>query len=137
LRSTRSLIQTIGRAARNVRGKVILYADRITDSMKTAMDETDRRRIKQKAYNTEHGITPTTVVKTVADILEGATSLSGKSRANKGGASEQETNILTPTELAKKIKSLEQEMYECAKNLEFEKAARIRDMLHHLVLPVG
>ncbi len=135
LRSTRSLIQTIGRAARNARGKVILYADKITNSMKTAIDETARRREKQMAYNTLHGITPKTVVKKVEDILEGATSLGGKSRVNKSGASEQETSILTPTELAKKIKSLENEMYECAKNLEFERAARIRDTLHSLITP--
>jgi excinuclease ABC subunit B len=132
LRSTRSLIQTIGRAARNARGKAILYADRITDSMKTEMGETERLRMKQMSYNEQHGITPQTVMKSVEDILEGATSFSGKSRQKKQTV-DQETQSLTPVELAKKIKTLENEMYECAKNLEFEKAAQIRDQLHLLI----
>jgi excinuclease ABC subunit B len=133
LRSTRALIQTIGRAARNARGKAILYADRITNSMAVAIDETTRRREKQIAYNLEHGITPKTVIKSVEDILEGATSFSGKSK-NKKGAIEQDTTALTPEELSKKVKQLESQMYECAKNLDFEQAARIRDTLHGLVI---
>lgn len=134
LRSTRSLIQTIGRAARNARGKAILYADRVTPSMKVAIDETQRRREKQMAYNAEHGITPKTVVKSVEDILEGAVSFAAKSK-NKKDTQGLEMDTLSPVDLAKKIKSLENEMYECAKNLDFERAARLRDMLHALINP--
>lgn len=136
LRSTRALIQTIGRAARNARGKAILYADRITNSMAVAIDETNRRREKQIAYNTTHGIIPQTVIKSVEDIMEGAMSFSGKSK-NKAGAILQEVAALSQADLAKKIKSLENEMYESAKNLDFENAARIRDLLHSLVIQGG
>lgn len=136
LRSERSLIQTIGRAARNVNGKAILYADKITDSMKRAIAETDRRREKQVEYNTKHRITPTSIKKGIREIIE-----SGKDYLNKKDyqraslkAAEPLANYesLTPKELGKKIKKLEDDMFKAAKNLEFEKAAQLRDELHEL-----
>lgn len=117
LRSETSLTQTIGRAARNAQGRVILYADRMTRSMKAALDETDRRRAKQVAYNTAHGITPETITKAVTAIIEGTP-------AQRGDA-----NHLTGTALKAKIKSLEKEMFDAATHLEFEKAAKLRDEL--------
>jgi excinuclease ABC subunit B len=135
LRSERSLIQTIGRAARHINGRAILYADRITGSMERAIAETDRRREKQVAYNKEHGITPVGVQKAVTDILEGAYSsqLKGKGRgrkvADRKGAYAAEMLDLTPKALARKLKQMEEQMYQHAKNLEFEDAARLRDDL--------
>ena len=134
LRSERSLIQTIGRAARHINGKAILYADQITGSMRRAMDETDRRREKQQAYNQEHGITPTSIKKAVTDILEGAL---GPGRAS-GRAFDRvaeelvQYGRLTPRQLEQQVKQLEQQMYTHARDLEFEEAARIRDQLRHL-----
>lgn len=125
LRSHRSLIQTIGRAARNVRGKALLYADRLTDSMKSAIAETERRREKQEAYNQVHGITPKGIEKNVHDIMERSTGHPGSPRFS------QEANILSPEALAKKIKALEKQMYQHARNLEFEEAARVRDEIMH------
>ena len=124
LRSDRSLIQTIGRAARNVKGRAILYADKITGSMKRALDETDRRREKQKAYNTEHGITPLGINKSIADIMEGT--YIGK---RKTVVAEKVPEYLhwTPQELVKQINTLEKQMYSHAKNMEFELAAKVRD----------
>lgn len=130
LRSERSLIQTIGRAARNINGKAILYADKITDSMQRALDETARRREKQIEFNKEHGITPKSVKKAVGDILEGAhPEVPGY---GKGAKPVVDVEKMSPQELGKKIKALENQMYEHAKNLEFEEAARVRDELHTL-----
>ncbi len=124
LRSERSLIQTIGRAARNLNGRAILYADRITGSMQRAMDETDRRRNKQIEFNLEHGITPIGISKSVADIMEGAylSKRPGK-RAEKAAAYEK----LSPGELLKRINALEKQMHHYAKDMEFEMAAKVRD----------
>ncbi len=138
LRSTGSLIQTIGRAARNVRGKAILYGDTITRSMRAAMDETERRREKQVAWNLSQGITPTTIVRRIADIMEGARSEAGNRRGNKPSRSravaEQgaEYAALNPQQAAGMLKKLEAQMYKHAQNLEFEDAARLRDQIHQL-----
>jgi excinuclease ABC subunit B len=140
LRSTGSLIQTIGRAARNVRGKAILYADNITRSMQAAMDETARRREKQVAYNEEHGITPQSVVRRIADIMEGARSEGasnrgrGKSGRGRMAVAEEgaEYAALSSNEASNMIKKLEAQMYKHAENLEFEDAARLRDKIGKL-----
>ncbi len=124
LRSERSLIQTIGRAARNINGRAILYAERITGSMQRALDETQRRRDKQTAFNLKHGITPTGIKKAVADILEGAYFGSRKSKAAEKKA---HYVLLPPDELVKRINALEKQMFEHAKNMEFEQAAKRRD----------
>jgi excinuclease ABC subunit B len=126
LRSTRSLIQTAGRAARNVRGLVILYADRITDSMRRAMDETSRRRELQRAYNTLHGIEPQTIYKTKAEILQ-ATSVADEKREEMPLAAEHTPEYLVGTNLIDLLADLEKKMALSASNLEFEKAAEYRD----------
>jgi len=126
LRSERSLIQTIGRAARNLHGTAILYADVITGSMKRAMDETDRRREKQVAYNEEHGITPATIVKQVSDVMESAYPVPGRGpghAADKKGVYE----VMSPEQALKKAAQLEKKMLKHARDLEFEEAARLRD----------
>ena len=137
LRSTGSLIQTMGRAARNLRGKVIMYADRVTRSMQAALDETDRRREKQIEYNVEHGIVPRSVNTPIADIMEGARadatdvkSLRGKAR--KVAESSADYATLGPSQLSAVLKRLEQQMYKHAQNLEFEDAARLRDEIHRV-----
>jgi excinuclease ABC subunit B len=129
LRSERSLIQTIGRAARNANGKAILYGDRITGSMQRAMAVTEARRLKQAAYNVAHGITPTTVKKRISDIMEGAYSAARNKPSEYAKVAEEvlEYAALSPAELAKRIKKLEQQMYQHARDLEFEEAARLRD----------
>ena len=129
LRSERSLIQTIGRAARHIHGKAILYADKMTDSMQRAIDETDRRREKQALYNKTHGITPKTIEKSVQDVMEGAYSAKTVSSYRYGAVAEKqlEYQVLSPLELGKKLKQLEQKMYDHARNLEFEEAAKVRD----------
>lgn len=134
LRSDRSLIQTIGRAARNINGKAILYADKITGSMQRALAETDRRRAKQVAYNTEHGITPKTIAKSILDIMEGAHIglRYNRKRSKEELADEIDYTHLSPKELVKKIQELENQMYVHAKNLEFEQAAHLRDQIHNL-----
>ena len=146
LRSDRSLIQTIGRAARHLRGKAILYADQITGSMRRALDETDRRRAKQHGYNQAHGITPRGIQKAVADILEGAYSHPGAPLPVAQYAQVAEETAAyaheSPAALAKKIKQLEQAMYRHARDLEFEEAAKLRDEIQRirqfgLGVPVG
>jgi excinuclease ABC subunit B len=133
LRSDRSLIQTIGRAARNLEGKAILYADKVTGSMQRAIEETDRRREKQLAHNKAHGITPHSVKKAVMDIMEGALGQGGGPRSFAKVADELATyGHLSPAELAKQVKALEKQMYAHARNLEFEEAARLRDQIKHM-----
>ena len=133
LRSERSLIQTIGRAARNLHGTAILYADRETGSMRRAIDETTRRRDKQLAHNEAHGIVPVGVVKSVMDIMEGAHGGGGRNRARSksGGDTPRHAAAedMRPGQVSKEIAALEQQMYQHARNLEFEEAARIRDRL--------
>ena len=140
LRSTRSLIQTIGRAARNAHGKAILYGDRITDSMRRAIDETARRREKQMAYNEAHGITPKTITKSVEDILEGAQAPGARKSRRRGeqqkgvGAEidRDALSLMTRPEVQQAISRIEDQMHKAAKNLEFEQAAALRDQLHML-----
>jgi excinuclease ABC subunit B len=139
LRSTGSLIQTIGRAARNVRGKAILYADNVTRSMQAAMDETGRRREKQLAWNEQQGIVPTTIVRRIADIMEGARSEAGNRRGSKSSRGREAVAEQTPDyvglnsqQAAGMLKKLEAQMYKHAQNLEFEDAARLRDQIHRL-----
>jgi excinuclease ABC subunit B len=128
LRSERSLIQTMGRAARNVNGKAILYADRITKSMKKAMDETNRRREKQQKHNEENNITPRGIIKPIINILE--TDLTSVELDEDTG--EQILIQLSPVQLAKEIKSLEKQMYKLASDLEFERAADVRNQIKNL-----
>jgi excinuclease ABC subunit B len=134
LRSERSLIQTIGRAARHLRGKAILYADRITGSMRRALDETDRRRAKQQAYNQQHGITPRGILKAVADIMEGAYPGAPTPVAQYAKVAEETAAYAheSPALLMKKIKQLEQTMYRHARDLEFEEAAKVRDEIQRI-----
>ncbi len=132
LRSERALIQTIGRAARHLHGTAILYADRITDSMRRAMDETERRRNKQIAFNTEHGIVPRGVVKRIKDIIDGVYDADATRQELKAAQTVAEYKILDEKALTKKIKKLEKEMLDAARNLEFEKAAELRDHLKEL-----
>jgi excinuclease ABC subunit B len=133
LRSEGSLIQTIGRAARNIRGKAILYADQMTGSIRRAVDETDRRRRKQVEFNERHGITPRGIIKAVPDIMEGARAEPGAAAWSKRIAeSAPGYERLTPDQIVKRIKKLEQEMFRLARNLEFEQAAKLRDQIEHL-----
>ena len=132
LRSSISLIQIIGRAARNVNGKVIMYADRISDAMKEAIDETERRRSIQEEYNREHGITPQTIKKTIQDILIRKKEEKRKTETVSIELLKNSYNIINPKERAKLIKALENEMFEHAKNLEFEQAALIRDEIENI-----
>ncbi len=136
LRSDRSLIQTVGRAARNLHGKAILYADQITGSMRRALDETERRRTKQQTYNQTHGITPRGIEKAVADIMEGAYSHPGAPLPAMQYAKVAEETAAyareTPALLMKKIKQLEQAMYRHARDLEFEEAAKLRDEIQRI-----
>jgi excinuclease ABC subunit B len=130
LRSSRSLIQTIGRAARNLNGRAILYADRITNSMKIAIDETDRRRAKQEEYNIEHGIVPKSIKRAIMDTMEGARSdASQKDKYTHDGA---EISVLTAVQLVKRLNELESQMFKHAQNLEFEQAAQCRDEMGKL-----
>ena len=142
LRSDRSLIQTIGRAARNVNGRALLYADKITDSMQRAMEETERRRTKQIVFNQEHGIVPKTIKKRIDDVMEGAHRETSGSRGRKAKdkAAKSTTDALipknpqtlTPQQLSKEITRLEDEMFQAAKSLQFERAAAIRDAVAEL-----
>ena len=126
LRSERSLIQTVGRAARNIRGMAILYADRVTGSMERAMAEMERRRTKQLAYNEVHGIEPKSIQKPVADIMEGARS-TGRGRRRRRQSETARYTSMTPQEVVRRIEALERRMYQHARDLEFEEAAKIRD----------
>ena len=138
LRSETSMIQTIGRAARNINGRAILYADRITGSMQRAIDETDRRRTKQIEHNKKHGIVPKGIKKSVTDIMEGASFIPGRgSKSNRKvaepkGEYDIDPKQLSSAQLAKTMSRLEDQMFEAAKNLEFEKAAQYRDQLEKL-----
>jgi excinuclease ABC subunit B len=132
LRSERSLIQTIGRAARHLHGTAILYADRITHSMQRAMDETERRRTKQVAHNLAHGITPIGVQKRIKDIIEGTYELDDARSEQKIAQEQAKYLAMSARQVAKEISRLEKEMLAAAKNLEFEKAVGFRDQLKKL-----
>ncbi len=137
LRSTGSLIQTFGRAARNVDGRVIMYADAVTRSMRAAMDETARRRERQQNFNSEHGITPTTIRKKLESSFDSLyTAADAKTKSGKGRAEAPQTQAegwgLSPEELGRRIQQLEREMREAARELEFERAAELRDRIHVL-----
>jgi excinuclease ABC subunit B len=138
LRSETSLIQTMGRAARNVDGQVIMYADKVTDSMRRAIDETQRRRGLQQAYNTKHGIDPQTIRKAVSDILaylrpaEKAPTPRGEARSRQRDRARTDLAELPADELARLISTLEEEMHDAATGLRFEYAARLRDEIGDL-----
>ncbi len=135
LRSERSLIQTVGRAARHLHGKAILYADRVTTAMQRALAEMERRRVKQLAYNKKHRITPRSVEKAIKDILEPDRLDTGKSKKSAKGIDllPTELTLLSPEQLAKQIKQLEKQMYQYAELLEFEKAAQVRDEIRRMI----
>jgi excinuclease ABC subunit B len=130
LRSEGSLIQTIGRAARNLKGRAILYADRVTGSMERALAETERRRVRQVAHNTEHGITPRSIRKAVTDVMEGARGEGEPGEPGRPGG--PAVPSLGPEQALRRVKKLEAEMYRHARNLEFEQAARLRDEIERL-----
>ncbi|MDT3708391.1 MAG: excinuclease ABC subunit UvrB [Thiobacillus sp.] len=132
LRSERSLIQTIGRAARHLHGTAILYADKITDSMQRAIGETERRRNKQIAFNAEHGITPRGVVKRIKDIIDGVYDADATRQELKAAQTAAEYKVMDEKSLTRKLKKIEKDMQDAAKNLEFEKAAVLRDQLKEL-----
>jgi excinuclease ABC subunit B len=134
LRSERSLIQTIGRAARNLHGKAILYADRMTGSMQRAIDETDRRREKQVAHNKEHGITPTGIKKAIRNSIDDKQEARRNDRQYIAQVAEEQAKYaaLTPKQLAKRLQQMEQAMYRHAQNLEFEEAGKLRDEMEHI-----
>jgi excinuclease ABC subunit B len=132
LRAERSLIQTIGRAARNVNGRAILYADKVTESMKKAIGETERRRQKQMAHNEAMGIVPRSITKQVREMIDGIVSAQDDKAKLKGFVEAAAGDVMSEKDLAKRIKLLEKQMLEHAKNLEFEKAARVRDQLAQL-----
>jgi excinuclease ABC subunit B len=136
LRSERSLIQTAGRAARNLNGKVIFYANKITRSMKAAMDEADRRRTIQEAFNKEHGIVPKGVTKRIKDIIEGVYDKDEAHRERKAAQEQASYESMSEKTLAKELKRIEKAMHDAAKNLEFEKAAQFRDQFKKLKLQV-
>ncbi|MCC6922879.1 MAG: UvrB/UvrC motif-containing protein, partial [Nitrosomonas sp.] len=132
LRSERSLIQTIGRAARHINGKAILYADRMTRSMLAAIDETNRRREKQLAFNQQHQITPRGVHKRIKDLIDGVYSLDSAQRKLKVSESQMNYDTLNERQISKEIQRLEKQMLNAARNLEFEQAAQYRDDIKRL-----
>ncbi|KAF0813032.1 UvrABC system protein B [Andreprevotia sp. IGB-42] len=132
LRSERSLIQTIGRAARNLNGRAILYADRITDSMRKAIDETERRRAKQVAFNTANGIVPKSVTKRIKDIIDGVYNAEDAAAARLESKRQRLVEDMDQKTLSKELKRIEKDMMEAARNLEFERAAKLRDELKNL-----
>jgi excinuclease ABC subunit B len=132
LRAERSLIQTIGRAARHINGMAILYADRMTDSMKAAIGETERRRAKQLAWNLEMGITPVGVQKRIKDIIDGVYDADAGRERMKIESAKRKYEAMPEKDMEKELKRLEREMLDAAKNLEFEKAAELRDRLFQL-----
>ncbi|MDB5808244.1 MAG: excinuclease subunit [Betaproteobacteria bacterium] len=132
LRSERSLIQTIGRAARHINGRAILYADRVTNSMTRAIDETDRRRTKQVAHNLKMGITPQGIVKSVRDMIDGVYDATEAQSQRKAAQSEAAYQAMSEKELTREIKRVEKDMLDAARNLEFERAAQLRDSLKRL-----
>ncbi len=132
LRSERSLIQTIGRAARHLNGKAILYADRITESMRRAIDETERRRKRQIAHNLKEGITPVGVQKRIKDIIDGIYDHDSAHEGLRAAQDQARYNVMDDKTLAREIKRVEKEMYNAARNLEFERAAQMRDELQKL-----
>ncbi len=129
LRSERSLIQTIGRAARHIEGTAILYADTVTNSMQRALGETNRRREKQEAFNVQHGIVPRSVVKEVRDLIDGVYDPAAEREERKAASDVAEYEVMSEKQVGRELKRLEKQMFEHAKNLEFEKAARVRDQL--------
>jgi len=129
LRGETSLIQTIGRAARNIEGKVVMYADKETAAMRAALNETDRRREIQRAYNTEHGITPETIVKGISDIAE---FLQSESKVPRSRRRRRQVDTMPPAEIEKTIVELEEEMLAAAEELRFEYAAKLRDEIRDL-----
>ncbi|MEN9866379.1 MAG: Excinuclease subunit, partial [Pseudomonadota bacterium] len=136
LRSERSLIQTIGRAARNLNGTAILYADRITDSMQRAMGETERRRTKQLTFNEKNNITPLGIKKQIRELIDGVYNPQEAQQVRQVAQERAPYEVLTEKQLGKEVKRLEKQMLEHAKNLEFEKAAQLRDQLRNLKLQV-
>ncbi len=129
LRSERSLIQTIGRAARHLNGMAIMYADKVTDSMQRAIDETDRRREKQALFNAANNITPRSIVKDVREMIDGVYDATASRQDLKAASAAAEYEVMSEKQVSREIKRLEKQMFEHAKNLEFEKAARVRDQL--------
>jgi excinuclease ABC subunit B len=132
LRSERSLIQTIGRAARNLHGTAILYADRVTDSIQRAVDETARRRARQLEFNAVHGVVPRGVVKEVRELIDGVFDLSAERKESKAADERAQFEAMSEKGAARELKRLEKLMLEHARNLEFEKAAQVRDQLTQL-----
>jgi excinuclease ABC subunit B len=132
LRSERSLIQTIGRAARNLNGTAILYGDKVTDSMRRAMEETDRRRNKQLEFNQANGITPIGIRKSIRDLIDGVYDPQQAKTELKAAQEQAKYESMNEKQAGKEIKRLEKLMLDHAKNLEFEKAAQVRDQLHQV-----
>ncbi len=132
LRAERSLIQTIGRAARHINGMAILYADKMTDSMKAAIGETERRRAKQQLYNQKMGITPVGIVKRIKDIIDGVYDIDEQRKDLKAAQAKAKYERMPEKDLEKELRMLEKQMVDAARNLEFEKAAELRDRLYQL-----
>src|SRR6187455_2092615 len=132
LRSERSLIQTIGRAARHINGMAILYADRVTDSMRRAIDETDRRRGKQESYNAARGITPKSIEKRIRDMIDGVYDIDEERTVQKAAQVRAKYAAMPEKDLERELRQIEKQMLDAAKNLEFERAAELRDRLYKL-----